>query len=166
MGLCTQIEWTYPEFQFMSTVSMSMASRSSDLHEQKSRVNIQTEGHILTPPSSQNGCEETEAFGSIPSHSPFQSLVRKPTPDHPGTQYCLEVQVISTKDGGTTPPYPHTWQVPVEKDMVWDGKSSITEAVVTGPGQAILFYGQQSLGEGLSLGEVWDAAFTLSGAIS
>ena len=37
---------------------------------------------------------------------------------------------------------------------------------MTGPSQAILFYGRQSLGEGLSLGEVQDAMFMLSGAIS
>ena len=49
--------------------------------------------------------------------------------------------------------------------MVQDGKSGLTEAVVTGPGWAILFYGQQSLGEGLSLGKMWDTAFMLSGAI-
>ena len=79
-------------------------------------------------------------------------------------QYCLEIQVISTEDGGTTPPPPHACQVPVVEDMVWDGKSGLTEAVVTGPGWAVLFYGRQSL-EGLSLGEVWDATFTLSGAI-
>ena len=33
-----------------------------------------------------------------------------------------------------------------------DGKADLTEAVVTGPGRAILFYGQWLL-EGLSLGE-------------
>ena len=33
-----------------------------------------------------------------------------------------------------------------------------------GPGRAILFYGRHSLGEGLSLGEARDAAFTLTGA--
>ena len=76
-----------------------------------------------------------------PPHAPSQYPVRKPTPDWPGTQYCLEIQVISTEDGGTTPPTPHTWQVPVVKDMVQDGKSSLTEAVVTGPGRAVLFYG-------------------------
>ena len=47
--------------------------------------------------------------------------------------------------------------------MVWEGKAGLTEAVVTGSGWAVLFYGQQLLGEGLSLGEVRDAAFTLSG---
>ena len=35
-----------------------------------------------------------------------------------------------------------------------------------GPGQAILFYGRQSLGQGLSLGKVCNATFMLSGAIS
>ena len=35
-----------------------------------------------------------------------------------------------------------------------------------GPGWAILSYGRQSLGEGLSFGKVWDAMFMLSGAIS
>ena len=50
-----------------------------------------------------------EVFGSTPSHSPSQSLVRKPTPDCPETWYCLEIQVISTEVGGTTLPPPHTW---------------------------------------------------------
>ena len=40
------------------------------------------------------------------------------------------------------------------------------EAVVTGPGRAILLYVCQSLGEGLSLGEARDAMFTLSGVIA
>ena len=51
------------------------------------------------------------------------------------------------------------------KDMLQDGKSGLMEVVVTGPAQAILFYGRQSLG-GRSLGEAQDAMFTLSGAIS
>ena len=37
---------------------------------------------------------------------------------------------------------------------------------MTSPGWAVLFYGWQLLGEGLSLGEVWDAMFTLLGATS
>ena len=66
---------------------------------------------------------------------------------------------------GMTPWPPHPWQAPVVEDMVQDSKSGLTEALVTGPGQAILFYGWWSLGEGLSLGKVRDASFTLSGAI-
>ena len=150
----------------MATVFVLMAASLSDLADQKPGVNIQTKGHTLTPPSSLNGPEDQEAFGSAPSHSPSQSLARKLTPDQPETQYCLKIQITSTKDGRATPPPPHGWQVPVVEDMVWDGKSGLTEAVVTCPGQTILFYGWWSVGEGLSLGEAWDAMFTLSGAIS
>ena len=46
------------------------------------------------------------------------------------------------------------------------GKAGLTKAIVIGPGWAILFYGWQSLGEGLSLGEVQDAMISLSGTIS
>ena len=46
---------------------MSMAARSSDLDNQKPGINIQTEGHTLTPPCGQNGPEETELFGSVSS---------------------------------------------------------------------------------------------------
>ena len=87
-------------------------------------------------------------------------------PDHPKTQYCLEIQVTLTKDEGTTPPPPHAWPAPVVEDMLQDGKSGLTEAVVTGQGQAILFYGRQSLGEGLGLCKACDAMFTHSGAIN
>ena len=38
------------------------------------------------------------------------------------------------------------------------------EAVVVGPGKAILFYGRHSLGEGLKADEARDAAFLLTGA--
>ena len=63
-------------------------------------------------------------------------------PDHPGTQYCLEIQMVSTEDGETTPPPPHAWEAPVIQDMLQDGKSGLTEAVVTDTGCAIMFYGR------------------------
>ena len=150
----------------MATAFMSMAGSSSDLDDQKLGVNIQTEGHTLTPPSSQTGLEDQEAFGSTPLDSPSQSLASKLTPDWPETWYCLHIQVTLTEDGRVTPPPPHAWQVPVVEDMVQDGKSGLTEAVVTGLGWAVLFYRQQLLGEGLSLGEAQDTAFTLLGTIS
>ena len=153
-----------PEFQFKANVFVSVATRLSDLDEQKPGTNIQKEGHTHTPPSSWNGPEDTEAFGSTPSQSPSQSQVRKP--NHHEAQYCLEIQVISAKDERTAPPPSHARQVPVVEDMVQDGKAGLTEAAVTGPDQAILFYGWWSLGEGLSSGKVWDTVFTLSGAIS
>ena len=148
----------------MAIVFMSMADRLSDLDEQKPGSNIQKEGHTLTPPSGQNGPEDPEAFGCTPSWSPSHSLVRKP--NHPETQYCLEIQVVSTEDERVAPPPSHAWQVPIVEDMVWDGKAGLMEAVVTGQGQAILFYGWWSLGEGLSLGEAWGTVFMLSGAVS
>ena len=91
---------------------------------------------------------------------------KEPIPDWPETWYCLEIQVTSTKDNRAMSTPPHMWQVPIVEDMVRDGKCSLTEAIVTGPGWAILFYGWQLLGEGLSLGEAQDGTFTLSGAIS
>ena len=142
-----------------------MAIKSSALEDQKTGVNIQTEGHTLTPPSGQNGPEDIEAFGSTPSHFTIPVSSEGTNTWPPETWYCLEIQVICTKDGGTTPPPPHTWEMLVVEDMVQDGKSGLTEAVVTGPSQAILFYGWQLLGEGLSLGKTWDTMFTLSGAI-
>ena len=80
----------------MATVFVSVATRLSDLDEQKPGTNIQEEGHTLTPPNSQNGPVDPEAFGSTPSQSPSQSLAGQS--DHPEIQYCLEIQVISTKD--------------------------------------------------------------------
>ena len=123
-------------------------------------------GPHITPPSTWNGHEEAVASGGAPSHSSFQSSVRKLMPDHPATWYCLGIQVIPTEDGGATPTCPHAWQVPVVEDMLWDGKTCLTKAVVMSSGWAILFYGRQSLREGLSLGEAKDAMFMLSGAIS
>ena len=156
--------WTHPEFQFRATVFMSMATRLSDLGYQKPGTNIQKEGHTLTPPSGWNGPEDPEAFGSTPSQSPSQSPARKPNCHE--TQYCLEIQVISTKDGRAAPPPSHAWQAPIMEDMLRDCKAGLTEAIVTSPGQAILFYRQQSLGERPSLGKAWDAMFTLSGTVS
>ena len=43
-------------------------------------------------------------------------------------------------------------------------RAGLTEAVVIGPGRAILFYGRHSMGEGLKADEARDAAFLLMGA--
>ena len=42
-------------------------------------------------------------------------------------------------------------------------RTSLTKAVVRGPGRAILFYGRCSLGEGQTLDEARDATFLLTG---
>ena len=48
--------------------------------------------------------------------------------------------------------------------MLCNARTGLTEAVVTGPGSAVLFYGRCSIGGGLTADEVRDAAFLLTGA--
>ena len=54
-----------------------------------------------------------------------------------------------TDELGDTPPPSHTWTAPVVEDMLQEVRAGLTEAVVIGPGRAILFYGRHSMGEGL-----------------
>ena len=53
---------------------------------------------------------------------------------------------------------------PVVEDMLQEARAGLTEAVVIGPGRAILFYGRHSMGEGLKADEARDATFLLTGA--
>ena len=73
------------------------------------------------------------------------------------------IHVTLTEETGAAPPPPHAWTVPLVQDMLCYGRTGLTEAIVMGMGRAVLFYGRQSMGEGLSLGEARDAAFTLIG---
>ena len=50
------------------------------------------------------------------------------------------------------------------EDMLCDARTGLTEAVVIGPGRALLFYGRFSMGEGLTVEEARDAAFLITGA--
>ena len=56
-----------------------------------------------------------------------------------------------TEETGVVPPVPHAWMVPLVEDMLHYARTGLTEAIVMDLGRAILFYGRQSLGEGLSL---------------
>ena len=71
--------------------------------------------------------------------------------------YCLSIQVILTDELGDVPPPLHSWMTPVIEDMLRETRAGLTEAVVVGPGRAILFYGRHSLGEGLKADEARDA---------
>ena len=53
---------------------------------------------------------------------------------------------------------------PLLEDMLHDVRTGLTEAVVIGPGRAVLFYGRHSMGEGLTMDEARDATFLLTGA--
>ena len=62
------------------------------------------------------------------------------------------------------PPPLHAWMAPVVEDMLQEAQDGLTEAVVIGPGRAILFYGRCLRGEGLKADKVRDATFLLTGA--
>ena len=53
---------------------------------------------------------------------------------------------------------------PLLDDMLHDARTGLTEAVVPGPGRAVLFYGRHSMGKGLTMDKVRDAALLLTGA--
>ena len=65
--------------------------------------------------------------------------------------------------GGNTPTL-SLLDSPLVEDMLCDARTGLTEAVVTGPGRAVLFYGRCSMGEGLTTDEARDATFLLTGA--
>ena len=137
----------------MATVSESMATKLSDLDDQKPGFNIQ--------------------LMATPSHYPVAGMALKRqrhlvAPHHVdlcslwwGNQNLTTLRLgIAWKYRWSLPKMgewhhhsPHTWQMPVVEDIVQDGKSGLMEAVVTSPGQTVLFYGWWSLGEGLALGE-------------
>ena len=60
-------------------------------------------------------------------------------------------------------PPSHAWTVPVVENMLRETRAGLTEAVIIGPGRAILFYRRCSMGEGLK-DKARDAAFLLTGA--
>ena len=68
-----------------------------------------------------------------------------------------------TDELGDTPPPLHTWTAPVVEDMLREARGGLPEAVVIGPGRAILFYGRCSMGEGPKVDEARDATFLLIG---
>ena len=53
---------------------------------------------------------------------------------------------------------------PFVEDILHDARTGLAEAVVTGPGRAVLFHGRHSMGEGLTTDKARDAAFLLTGA--
>ena len=48
--------------------------------------------------------------------------------------------------------------------MLQEARAGLMEAVVTGPGRVVLFYGRHLMGEGLREDEARDATFLLTGA--
>ena len=105
-----------------------------------------------------------EEEDSSPHNSLTWSPVQRPPTDRLNMNYCLEIQVTLTDELEDTPPPLHVWTSPVVEDMLQEARVGLTEAVVIGPGRAILFYGRHSMGEGLKVDKARDAAFLLTGA--
>ena len=68
-----------------------------------------------------------------------------------------------TDELGDVPPPSHAWMAPVVEDMLPEVRAGLTEAVVIGPGRAILFYGRCLMEEGLKADEARDATFLPTG---
>ena len=147
----------------MATTVTSRATKSSNLDDQMSGANLQTEGHTPIPLRGHKVPEEVGALGNAPSHLPSWSPARRPSPSHPNTRHCLGIHITLTKDTGATPPPPYAWMAPIVEDMICNGRTGLAEAVVMGPDCAVLFYGNQSLGECLRWAKARDATVTLTG---
>ena len=143
---------------------MSMAAKLSDLVDETSGVNLQMEGHVDMPPQSAKDLQELEALGSSPSCLPSWFLAMRLLSSYPNTKHCLEIHVTLTEELGAVPPPSHSWMATLMEDMLHDARTRLSEAVVIGPGRAVLFYGRHSMGEGLTADEARDAAFLLTGA--
>ena len=115
------------------------------------------------PSQSAKDLWELEALSSSPSHSRSWSPTRRLPSSHPNTKH-LEKHVRLTEELGAVPPPSHSWTAPLVEDMLLNIRTSLTEAVVTCPGRAVLFYGRHSMGEGLTADEARDATFLLTGA--
>ena len=143
---------------------MSMAAKSSDLAEEMSGASLQANGQMEEPTQGAKDLWESEEDNSSPSCLPLWSPAQRLPSGHPNTKHCLEIQVTLTEELGAIPPSSHSWMAPLVEDMLQEASTGLTKAVVIGPGRAILFYGRCSLGEGLKVDEVRDAAFPLTGA--
>ena len=143
---------------------MSMAAKLSDLVDKMSGANLQMEGHADVPSQSAKDLLELEASGSSPSHLMSWSLARRPPFSHPNIKHFLEIYVTLMEELGAVSPPSHSWTAPLVEDMLCDVRTRLTEAMVTGPGRAVLFYGIHSMGEGLTADEARDATFLLTGA--
>ena len=121
------------------------------------------EGHADMLSQSAKDLWESQALGGSPSCSPSWSPARRLLSSHPNMRHCLEIHVTLTEQLGAVPPPSHSWMAPLEENMLCDVRTSLTKAVVTGPGMTVLFYEKHSLGEGLTTDETRYATFLHTG---
>ena len=143
---------------------MSVAVKLSDLVDKISGANLQVDGHAEVPTQSAMDLWEPEEEDSSPSCSPSWSPAQRLLSSHLNMKCCLEIWVTLTKELEAITPCSHSWMAPLVEDMLCEARTGLTEAMVTGPGRVVLFYGRHSMGEGLMADEARDATFLLTGA--
>ena len=143
---------------------MSMAAKSSDLVDKMSEANLQVDGQVEKPAKGTADLWEMEEEDSSPLHSLTWSPVQRLLLGHLNMKHCLEIQVTLTDELGEVSAPSHSWMALLVEDMLQEARAGLTEAIVTCPGRAILFYERYSMGEGLRADEARDAAFLLTGA--
>ena len=116
------------------------------------------------PPQSVEDLQEPKALDSSPSYLPSWSLHQRPPSSCPNMKHFLEIHVTLRKELGALPSPSHSWMAPLMEDILHNARTGLTEAVVIGPGRAVLFYGRHSMGEGLTTDEARDTTFLLTGA--
>ena len=143
---------------------MSMAANMSNRGDNMTEANLQADGLVEEPVQRAVDLWEVEGEDSSPHNSPTWSLVQRPPTGCLNMNYCLSIQVTLTDELGDVPSPLHAWTTPVIEDMLRETRAGLVEAVVIGPGRAILFYGRHSMEEGLKADEARDARFLLTGA--
>ena len=141
-----------------------MAAKTSDRGDNMTEANLQADGLAEEPAQRAADQQEMEGEDSSPHNSLTWSPVQRLPTGCLNMNYCLSIQVTLTDELGDVPPPLHAWMAPVVEDMLRETRAGLTEAVVIGPGRAILFYGRHSMGEGLKADEARDATFLLTGA--
>ena len=141
-----------------------MTAKMNNRGDNITEANLQADGLREEPAQRAVDRQEMEEEDSSPHNLPMWSPVQRPPTGCLNTNYCLSIQVTLTDELGDVPPPLDSWTTPVIEDMLRETRAGLTEAVVVGPGKAILFYGRCSLGEGLKVDKARDATFLLTGA--
>ena len=141
-----------------------MAANMSDRCDNMTEVNLQADGLMEEPAQRAVNWQEMEEEDSSPPNSPMWSPIQRLPTGRLNMNYCLSMQATLTDKLGDVLPPLHTWTAPVVQDMLRETRAGLMEAVIIGPGRAILFYGRRSMGEGLKADEARDATLLLTGA--
>ena len=121
-------------FNSQPTNFVSMAAKSSNLVEEMSEANLQTEGHMDVLTQSAKILWELEVLDSPPSHSPSWSLAQRLPSSCPNIKYCLEICVTLMEEMGAIHPPSHSWTAPLVEDMLCNARTGLTNSIQWPPG--------------------------------